>query len=141
MRLLETITPISYEYQGFWGSFWDIIWWFLTIFIFISYLFVLFAIIGDLFRDHKLNGWWKAVWIVFLLFFPIITALVYLIARGRGMGERQAEQIREVKQAQDDYIRQVAGGPAAEIAEAKKLLDSGAITQAEFEALKAKALA
>ena len=101
----------------------------------------LFSIFTDLFRDRKLNGWAKAAWFVFLIFLPFVTALVYLIARGRGMGERQAEQIREVKQAQDDYIRQVAGGPAAEIAEAKKLLDSGAITQAEFEALKARALA
>ncbi|WP_337001793.1 SHOCT domain-containing protein [Microbacterium sp. LB12] len=145
MRLLETITPISYEYQGFWGSFWDIIWWFLTIFIFISYLFVLFAIIGDLFRDHKLNGWWKAVWIVFLLFFPIITALVYLIARGRGMGERSQAQAKQLQEAQSEYIKSVAGAgaasPADEIAKARALLDAGTIDQAEYDALKAKALA
>ncbi|WP_337026936.1 hypothetical protein, partial [Microbacterium sp. LB16] len=116
---------MSYEYQGFWGSFWDIIWWFLTIFIFISYLFVLFAIIGDLFRDHKLNGWWKAVWIVFLLFFPIITALVYLIARGRGMGERSQAQAKQLQEAQSEYIKSVAGAgaasPADEIAKARAL--------------------
>ena len=146
MRFLETITPISYEYQGFWGSFWDIIWWFLTIFIFISYLFVLFAIIGDLFRDHKLNGWWKAVWIVFLLFFPIITALVYLIARGRGMGERSQAQAKQLQEAQSEYIKSVAGAGAAaspsdEIAKARALLDAGTIDQAEYDALKAKALA
>ena len=145
MRLLETITPISYEYQGFWGSFWDIIWWFLTIFIFISYLFVLFAIISDLFRDHKLNGWWKAVWIIFLLFFPIITALVYLIARGRGMGERSQAQAKQLQEAQSEYIKSVAGAGAAspsdEIAKARALLDAGTIDQAEYDALKAKALA
>ncbi|WP_337026918.1 SHOCT domain-containing protein [Microbacterium sp. LB16] len=145
MRLLETITPISYEYQGFWGSFWDIIWWFLTIFIFISYLFVLFAIISDLFRDHKLNGWWKAVWIIFLLFFPIITALVYLIARGRGMGERSQAQAKQLQEAQSEYIKSVAGAgaasPADEIAKARALLDAGTIDQAEYDALKAKALA
>lgn len=125
----------------FWTSIWDVIWWFITAFVFIAYLMALFSIISDLFRDRKLNGWAKAVWFIFLIFLPFVTALVYLIARGRGMGERQEAQVREVKQAQDDYIRQVAGGPAAEIAEAKKLLDSGAVTQAEFEALKAKALA
>ena len=144
MRFLETITPISYEYQGFWGSFWDIIWWFLTIFIFISYLFVLFAIISDLFRDHKLNGWWKAVWIIFLLFFPIITALVYLIARGRGMGERSQAQAKQLQEAQSEYIKSVAGAGAAspsdEIAKARALLDAGTIDQAEYDALKAKAL-
>ena len=144
MRLLETITPISYEYQGFWGSFWDIIWWFLTIFIFISSLFVRFAIISDLFRDHKLNGWWKAVWIIFLLFFPIITALVYLIARGRGMGERSQAQAKQLQEAQSEYIKSVAGAGAAspsdEIAKARALLDAGTIDQAEYDALKAKAL-
>ncbi len=127
--------------MSFWTSIWDVIWWFITAFVFIAYLIALFSIITDLFRDRKLNGWVKAIWFIFLIFLPFLTALVYLIARGRGMGERQAEQLREVKAAQDDYIRQVAGGPAAEIAEAKKLLDSGAITPEEFETLKAKAMA
>lgn len=137
VRLIEAV-----EYQGFWGSFWDLIWWFLWAFIFVSYLFALFAIIGDLFRDRKLGGGWKAIWIFFLIFFPIVTALVYLIARGRGMGERQAAAASQYRAAQDDYIRQVAGtSPTDQIAQAKSLLDSGAISQAEFEALKAKALA
>ncbi len=138
MRLLEA----AVEYRGFWGSFWDLIWWFLTIFIFVAYLFALFAIIGDLFRDRKLNGWAKAIWIFFLIFFPIMTALIYLIARGRGMGERQVAAAQQYKAAQDDYIKQVAGtSPADQIAQAKSLLDSGAISPAEYEALKAKALA
>lgn len=129
------------EYQGFWGSFWDLIWWFLWAFVFVSYLFALFAIIGDLFRDHQLSGGWKAVWIFFLIFFPIITALIYLIARGRGMGERSAAAARQLRTAQDDYIKQVAGtSPSEEIAKAKSLLDAGTISQAEYEALKAKAL-
>ena len=129
-------------YQGFWGSFGDLIWWFLWAFIFVSYLFALFAIIGDIFRDTKLGGGWKAVWIFFLIFFPIVTALVYLIARGRGMSERQVAAASHYKSAQDDYIRQVAGtSPTDQIAQAKGLLDSGAISQAEFDALKAKALA
>jgi hypothetical protein len=137
MRYLETV-----EYQGFWGSFWDLVWWFLWAFVFISYLFALFAIIGDLFRDRRLSGGAKAVWIFFLIFFPIVTALVYLIARGHGMGERQASAVTEYRAAQDDYIRSVAGvSPAEQIAQAKGLLDAGAITPAEYEVLKAKALA
>lgn len=127
--------------MSFWSTIGDTIWWFLTIFVFFAYLMALFSIISDLFRDHKLNGWWKAVWLVFLIFVPFLTALVYLIARGRGMGERAQKQAQEVQDAQESYIRQVAGGPAAEIAEAKRLLDSGAISQAEFESLKSKALA
>lgn len=82
------------------------------------------------------------MWIFFLIFFPIITALVYLIARGGSMGERQVAAASQYKSAQDDYIRQVAGtSPSDQIAQAKGLLDSGAITQSEFDALKAKALA
>lgn len=138
MRFIDA----AVEYQGFWGSFWDLIWWFFAVFIFVAYLFALFAIIGDIFRDTKLGGGWKAVWIFFLIFFPIITALVYLIARGGSMGERQVAAASQYKSAQDDYIRQVAGtSPSDQIAQAKGLLDSGAITQSEFDALKAKALA
>lgn len=127
--------------MSFLSNLWDFFWMFLTVFVFIAYLMALFLIITDLFRDRKLNGWTKAIWFIFLIFLPFLTALVYLITRGRGMGERQAVQAREVKQVRDDYIRQVAGGPAAEIAEAKRLLDADAITQAEFDALKVKALA
>lgn len=144
MRFSETITPISaVEYHGFWGSFWDLIWWFLAVFIFISYLFVLFSVIGDLFRDRKLNGWAKAVWVIFLVFFPILTALVYLIVRGRGMGERSQAQAARYEEAQAAYIKSVAGQtltPADEIAKAKALLDAGTISQAEFDRLKVKAL-
>lgn len=143
MRFIENAVPISYEYQGFWGSFWDIIWWFLWIFFFMAYLFALFAVIADLFRDHKLNGWWKAVWIIFLIFVPFLTLLVYLIARGNGMAQRSAKEASQLQSAQDAYIKSVAGGsasPADEIAKAKSLLDAGTITQAEYDALKAKAL-
>lgn len=138
MRFIDA----AVEYHGFWGSFWDLIWWFLWAFIFVSYLFALFAIIGDIFRDRKLAGGWKALWIFCLIFFPIITALIYLIARGKGMSERQVAAAQSYKTAQDDYIKSVAGTSATEqIAQAKGLLDSGAISQAEFESLKAKALA
>jgi hypothetical protein len=127
----------------FWENFWDLIWWFLWAFVFIAYLFALFAIIGDLFRDHKLSGWWKAVWIIFLIFVPFLTALIYLIARGNGMAERSQKEAKQYQAATDQYIRQTVGAasPSDEIAKAKALLDSGTITQAEYDQLKAKALA
>ncbi|WP_417510285.1 PLDc N-terminal domain-containing protein [Microbacterium sp.] len=127
----------------FWTQIWDVIWWFLTIFVFVAYLMALFSIITDLFRDHKLNGWAKAVWFIFLIFLPFVTAIVYLIARGRGMSERAQKQAIAAQSAADDYIRSVSGSaptPAAEIAHAKELLDSGAITAAEFDKLKQAAL-
>jgi ABC-type multidrug transport system fused ATPase/permease subunit len=123
-------------------NFWETIWIFVEIFLFIALLMVLFTIFGDLFRDRKLNGWWKAVWIIFLIFVPWITALVYLIARGQGMAERSAAQARQAQQATDAYIRQAAGKSASdEIADAAKLLAAGTITTEEYEKLKAKALA
>ena len=124
--------------MDFWDFFWLLVW----SFFFIAYLIVLFQIIADLFRDHELSGWWKAGWIIFLIFLPILTSLVYLIARGRGMAERQAAAVVQAKQDTDAYIRQVATtSPAEQITHAKSLLDSGAITPEEFAQLKAKALA
>ncbi|WP_417563962.1 SHOCT domain-containing protein [Microbacterium sp.] len=123
-------------------GFWDFIWLMVWAFFFIAYLMVLFSIISDLFRDRKLNGWWKALWIVCLVFIPLLTSLVYLIARGRGMAERGAKQAEEAKQATDSYIKDVAGrSPSDEIAAAAKLLEAGTITTDEYEKLKAKALA
>ena len=125
-----------------WDSFWDFIWYTLWIFAFVAYLMVLFWILGDLFRDRALSGWWKAVWIVLLIFIPWMTALVYLIARGRGMSERALVAQQEAKEQTDAYIQSVAGKSATDqIADARALLDSGTITAQEFEALKAKALA
>ena len=139
------------------GSFGDLLVWFFWVFVFVAYLMVIFSIIGDLFawfwilitiigdlfRDHTLSGWWKAVWIIFLVFLPFLTALVYLIARGNSMQKRAMAQAQEMQSAQAEYIRQTAGTSSAadDIAKAKTLLDSGAITQAEFDSLKAKALA
>ena len=121
----------------------DLLWWFFWVFVFTAYLMVLFSILGDLFRDHTLSGWWKAVWVIFLIFVPFLTALIYLIARGTGMQKRALAQAQEMRTQQDAYIRATAGSSSAtdDIAKAKSLLDSGAITQAEFDALKAKALA
>jgi len=127
----------------FLSNFWDFIWLLFWTFAFVAYLFAIFAIIGDLFRDHKLAGGWKAVWIIFLIFLPFLTALVYLIARGKGMAERSQAAALQSQQAANDYIRQAAGtsaSPSEEIAKAKALLDGGSITQAEYDALKAKAL-
>ena len=122
-------------------SFWDFLWYTLVIFAFVAYLMVLFAILSDLFRDRELSGWLKAVWIVLLLFLPWITALVYLIARGKGMSQRTIGAQRQAKEQADAYIQSVAGKSAADqIADAKALLDAGTITDAEFAALKAKAL-
>ncbi|WP_029108505.1 SHOCT domain-containing protein [Mycobacterium sp. URHD0025] len=125
-----------------WGSTWDFLWHFLIIFAWIAYLLVLFQILTDLFwRDHKTSGWVKAVWVIFLILLPWLTALVYLIARGQGMSERAQAAALAAKQETDDYIKQAAGrSPAQEIADAKALLDAGTITQAEFDGLKAKAL-
>ncbi len=124
----------------FWSNLGSIIWYTLTLIIFISYLFALFSIIGDVMRDRTLNGGVKAIWIICLIFFPFLTALIYLIVRGGGMAQRAAAQAQQNKAAADEYIRSVAGSPADEIARAKALLDAGTITAAEYEQLKAKAL-
>jgi hypothetical protein len=125
--------------MNFGDFFWLLIW----TFVFVMYLMILFQIIGDLFRDRDLSGWWKALWVIALIIFPFLTALIYLIARGRGMAERQAGEVRKAQAATDDYIQQVAGrsNPAEQIATAKNLLDQGTITQNEFNQLKAAALA
>ncbi|MFE4951966.1 SHOCT domain-containing protein [Leifsonia sp. NPDC056665] len=124
------------------SNFWSTVWLFFWCFAFVAYLFALFAIIGDLFRDQKLNGWWKAVWIIFLIFVPFLTALIYLIARGRGMAERNMKEAVDTQAAVDAHIRDVTSttSPADEIAKAQALLDAGAITQDEFAHLKARAL-
>jgi hypothetical protein len=121
--------------------FWSLIWFFL----FFAYIWILITILMDLFRDHEMSGVAKAIWIIALLFVPLITMLVYLIVRGGGMGERAMKQAQRQQQAMNDYIRATAAGggntPADQIAQAQKLLDAGTINQDEFNALKAKALA
>ena len=126
----------------FWENVWNVIWLLFWSFAFVAYLFALFAIIADLFRDDRLNGWLKALWIIFLIFVPFLTALVYVIARGQGMAERSARDAAQTQRAADSYIRSVAGStsPIDEIAKAKKLLDDGTITAEEYAAIKAKVL-
>ncbi len=124
--------------MNFWDSLWLLIW----TFFFISYLFVLFNIIGDLLRDSETSGIKKAIWVVFLLALPALTALTYLIVRGKGMSERAVAQVQRNQDATRAYIRDAAGArtPAEEIATAKELLDAGTIKQDEFDMLKARAL-
>ena len=124
-------------------DFGEVLLWSFWFFIWIAALMVWFRCLWDLFGDRSLGGWAKAGWVVLLIFVPWLGALIYLIARGRSMGERQMEAVAQQRAEQEKYIKQVASssGPADQIANAKALLDSGAITQEEFAALKAKALA
>lgn len=125
-------------------SFWDFFWFIISFFLLMAYLVVLFQILTDLFRDRGTSGWLKAVWVFFLIFLPLLTSLVYLIARGQGMAERNLAAMKAAQADTDAYIRSVsagAGSPAEEIARAKALLDAGTIDRAEYESLKAKALA
>jgi hypothetical protein len=123
-------------------SFWDVVWFIFISFALVAYLMVMFAIITDLFRDRETSGWVKAVWIVALIFLPILTSLVYLIVRGRGMTERQVSTAEAMRQQQEAYIREVAtkATPAEHIAQARTMLDAGTISQADYERLKEKAL-
>ena len=126
------------------NDFGEVLLWSFWFFIWIAALMVWFRCLFDLFGDSSLSGWGKAGWAVLLIFVPWVGALIYLIARGRSMTERQIAAAEQVQAEQKEYIQQVAGtsqGPAQEIARAKELLDAGTITQAEFDALKAKALA
>ena len=124
-------------------NFWNVALWFLWVFAFVAYLFVLLTIFSDLFRDSKLSGWLKAVWVLFLIFVPFLTALVYLIARGGSMQERALAEAKRQQEATNAYIQSVAKPASAteEIAKASELFKAGTITQAEYDALKARALA
>ena len=125
-------------------DFGEVLLWSFWFFIWIAAFTVWFRCIFDMFGDHTLSGWGKAGWAILLIFVPWLGALIYLIARGRSMTERQMTAMAQQQAAQEQYIQQVAGtstGPADQIASAKTLLDSGAISATEFDTLKAKALA
>ena len=125
-----------------WNSFWSVFVWFFWIYVLMAYFFALFSVIGDIFRDHTLNGWGKALWLIFLIFLPILALLVYVIARGKSMSERSMRSAADARKETDAYIRSVASTSSAdEIAKAQSLLESGAISPEEFAALKARALA
>ncbi len=126
------------------NNFGEVLLWTFWFFIWIAAIMVWFRCVMDLFSDRSLSGWGKAGWAVVLIFLPWLGAIIYLISRGRSMTERQLARAQDMQAAQEQYIQQVAGTPtsaADQIASAKSLLDSGAVNQAEFEALKAKALA
>lgn len=124
-------------------SFGDVMWTMFVFFAWILFFWMLFGVFGDLFGRHDISGWAKAGWTVFVIILPFLGIFVYLISQGKGMGER-AQQRAQSQQAQmDDYVRSVASSSSAteEIAKGKELFDSGAISQAEYDQLKAKALA
>jgi putative oligomerization/nucleic acid binding protein/phospholipase D-like protein len=121
----------------------DILWTMLVFFGWVIWFWLLIMIFGDLFSRHDISGWGKAGWIVLLVVLPYLGVFIYLIAQGQHMAERRDQRSQAARSEFDDYVKNVAapGGAAAEIDKAKQLLDSGAITQAEFDAIKAKALA
>ena len=120
-------------------SFWDVLWTTFVVFVWVMFIVILVNVLIDLFRSHDLSGWAKALWVIVLVVLPLVGVLIYLIARGGGMQERAIQQ-QQQDVAQLKKMVGGAGTPADEIAQAKALLDSGAIDQAEYEKLKAKAL-
>lgn len=124
-------------------TFWDALWTLLVFFLWIAWFILLFHIVIDVFRRRDASGWKKAAWLIFILFVPFLGVFVYLILNSDDMARRNVAQAAATKEQMDEYVRSVAGsgGAAAEIERAKGLLDSGAISQAEFDAIKAKALA
>ncbi len=118
----------------------DVFWTMILFFAWVAWIWIVIGVLGDVFRRDDIGGWGKAAWVVFVIVLPFLGVLVYLIAQHDGMRERSEKQAQAQKQAFDQYVRDASGGSAAEIAKAKELLDSGAITQAEFDAIKAKAL-
>src|SRR5919197_5382563 len=115
----------------------------LEVFLFAAWLMILFVIIGDLFRDHQMSGWGKAIWIIFLIFVPFLGTLVYLIARGHGMRERALAAQQEAQQQFDAYVKQTAGGGSAadELTKLSALHDQKKLSDEEFEKAKAKIVA
>jgi hypothetical protein len=118
----------------------DILWTMIVFFAWVAWLWILFTVFVDLFRRDDIGGWGKAAWIVFVIVLPFLGVLIYLIAQHDGMRERSMRRAEAQQTAFDQYVRETAGGSAAEIAKAKELLDAGTITQEEFDAIKAKAL-
>jgi hypothetical protein len=123
--------------------FMDVLWSMIIFFFWVIWIWIVITVLIDIFRRHDIGGWAKAAWVVFVVILPWLGVLVYLIAEHDGMRDRSMQQAQAQRRELDSYVRETAGGggSAAEIAKAKELLDAGALTQEEFEALKAKALA
>ena len=129
--------PVAADYP-----FLDVLWTMLIFFIWIAWFLILFRVLIDIFRRHDIGGGMKVVWILFVILLPFLGVFVYIISQGHHMAERDMKQAQASQAQFDDYVKTVAGGgAAAEIEKANALLSSGAITQAEFDAIKAKALA
>jgi hypothetical protein len=113
----------------------------LWVFVFVAWILLLYVILSDLFRDHELSGWAKAIWVLFLIFIPFLTSLVYIIARGAGMRDRAIKEQAETRRHVDSYIRETAGtSPVDELHKLNELKEKGAISEDEFQRLKAEAL-
>lgn len=134
--------PFRSTYFGVKMNFLETLWSIIIFFLFLSYLILLFQIVADLFRDSKLSGWMKVLWIIGLVVLPFLTALVYIIVRGQGMTERSIAELNQAQKETEEYVRRVAHtqSPAEQIAAAKALLDAGTINEDEYAQLKAKAL-
>ena len=129
--------PIAADYP-----FLDILWTMIIFFTWVVWIWIMIVILTDVFRRRDISGWVKALWVIFLIVLPFLGAFIYLISHGDDMAKRNTRDMQGQQAQLDDHIRSVAGGgPAGEIDKAKQLLDSGASTQAEFDAIKAKALA
>ena len=130
-------------------SVWDVVWLIVVTYLFVAYLMALFWVLSDVFRDPRTGGFVKALWTIALVLVPVLTLLVYLVANGSGMADRSVRRVRAAQEAQDGYVREAAGTapatraatPVEQIAQAKALLDSGAISADEFRSMKAAALA
>jgi hypothetical protein len=118
----------------------DVFWTMILFFAWVAWIWIAITIFVDLFRREDISGWGKAAWVVFVIVLPFLGVLVYLIAQHEGMRERSMREAKAERAAFDQYVRETAGGSAAEIAKAKELLDAGTITQAEFDAIKSKAV-
>ncbi|MEU9298904.1 SHOCT domain-containing protein [Streptomyces sp. NPDC048269] len=121
----------------------NLFWTMLLIFLWVMWFFLLFKVVSDIFRDHSLSGWGKAGWLVFVILLPYLGVLVYLIARGRSMGERDAKQAKEHEEAFRSYVQKTAaagGGSVEELSRLSALKDKGDITQEEFDRAKARIL-
>jgi hypothetical protein len=118
----------------------DVFWTIIIFFFWVIWIWIVITVLVDVFRRHDIGGFAKALWVIFVVIVPWLGVLIYLVVEHEGMRDRSMQQAQAQKAALDDYVRGAAGGSADEIAKAKELLDSGAITQQEFDALKAKAL-
>ncbi|TJZ42220.1 SHOCT domain-containing protein [Streptomyces piniterrae] len=134
---MDAYVTIAYDYPVL-GAFWTVMW----IFLWVMWLMVLFRVIADVFRDRKLSGWAKFGWLLFVLLIPFLGVLVYVIARGKGMGEREIQHARHQQEAFDAYVREAAGKPggADELAKLSELKAKGDLSEAEFERAKEKIL-